>query len=124
MGRRCGGVGSRGLPGRIFSRPLAHRVGLTLAQHAVDGKTNASPVVLDVPRNEAVVAGVTSLAPEEADAARWLALVRGQGHSEHQWHGMRDVPLDEEQFQVRCGNSPQGMAALRHTVMGLMRWAG
>jgi hypothetical protein len=34
------------------------------------------------------------------------------------------VTFDEDRSQVRCGHIPQGMAALRHTVVGLMRWAG
>jgi predicted transposase YbfD/YdcC len=71
-----------------------------------------------------VVAGVTSLAPERADAARLLALVRGQWHIENQSHWVRDVTFDEDRSQVRCGNIPQVMAALRNTVMGLMRWVG
>ena len=73
---------------------------------------------------EEVVAGVTSLAPERADAARLLALVRGQWHIENQSHWVRDVTFDEDRSQVRCGNIPQVMAALRNTVIGLMRWAG
>ena len=71
-----------------------------------------------------VVGGVTSLAPERADAARLLALVRGQWHIEHHSHWVRDVTFDEDRSQVRCGNIPQVMAALRNTVIGLMRWAG
>jgi predicted transposase YbfD/YdcC len=71
-----------------------------------------------------VVAGVTSLTPERADAARLLALVRGQWHIENQSHWVRDVTFDEDRSQVRCGNIPQVMAALRNTVIGLMRWAG
>lgn len=73
---------------------------------------------------EAVVAGVTSLASERADAARLLALVRGQWHIEHQSHWVRDVTFDEDRSQVRCGSIPQVMAALHNTVIGLMRWAG
>ena len=73
---------------------------------------------------EEVVAGVTSLAPERADAARLLALIRGQWHIENQSHWVRDVTFDEDRSQVRCGNIPQVMAALRNTVIGLMRWAG
>ena len=73
---------------------------------------------------EEVVAGVTSLAPEEADAGHLLALVRGQWHIENQSHWVRDVTFDEDRSQVRCGNIPQVMAALRNTVIGLMRWAG
>jgi len=73
---------------------------------------------------EEVVAGVTSLTPERADAARLLALVRGQWQIENQSHWVRDVTFDEDRSQVRCGNIPQVMAALRNTVLGLMRWAG
>jgi len=71
-----------------------------------------------------IVAGVTSLGPERADAAQLLALVRGQWQIENQSHWVRDVTFDEERSQVRCGNIPQVMAALRNTVIGLIRWAG
>jgi hypothetical protein len=73
---------------------------------------------------EEVVAGVTSLVPERADAARLLALVRGHWCMENRAHGVRDVTFDEDRSQVRGGNIPQVMAALRNTVVGLMRWAG
>jgi predicted transposase YbfD/YdcC len=73
---------------------------------------------------EEVVASVTSLAPERADAARLLDLVRGRWQIENQSHWVRDVTFDEDRSQVRCGHIPQVMAALRNTVIGLMRWAG
>ena len=73
---------------------------------------------------EEVVAGVTSLTRERADAARLLALVRGHWSIENRSHWVRDVTFDEDRSQVRCGNIPQVMAALRNTVVGLMRWAG
>ena len=62
--------------------------------------------------------------PERADAARSLALVRGQWHMENQSHWVRDVTFDEDRSQVRCGSIPQVMAALRNTVRGLLRCAG
>jgi len=34
------------------------------------------------------------------------------------------VTFDEDRSQVRCGHIPQVMAALRNTVIGLIRWAG
>jgi predicted transposase YbfD/YdcC len=71
-----------------------------------------------------VVAGVTSLPPERADAGRLLALVRGHWHIENQSHWVRDVTCDEDRSQVRCGNIPHVMAAFRNTVIGLLRWAG
>jgi predicted transposase YbfD/YdcC len=70
------------------------------------------------------VAGVTSLPPERADAVRLLGLVRGHWHIENQSHWVRDVTFDEDRSQVRCGNLPQVLAALRNTVIGLMRQAG
>jgi predicted transposase YbfD/YdcC len=73
---------------------------------------------------EEVVVGVTSLTPERADAARLLAVVRGHWSIENRSHWVRDVTFDEDRSQVRCGNIPQVMAALRNTVVGLMRGAG
>ena len=37
---------------------------------------------------------------------------------------MRDVTVDEDRSQVRKGNLPQVMAALRNTCIGLMRLHG
>src|SRR5262245_46717291 len=71
-----------------------------------------------------VVYGVTCLSPARATPERLLALVRGQWQSENQSHWVRDVTFDEDRSQVRCGNITQVMAALRNTVIGLMRWAG
>ena len=62
--------------------------------------------------------GVTSLAHERANAARLLALVRGHWQIENQFHELRDVTLDEDRSQVRCGHIPQGMDALGNTVIG------
>jgi predicted transposase YbfD/YdcC len=71
-----------------------------------------------------VVAGVTSLPLAHADAARLLRLVRGHWHIENHSHWVRDVTFGEDQSQVRCDSLPQVMAALRNTVIGLMRQAG
>jgi predicted transposase YbfD/YdcC len=68
--------------------------------------------------------GITSLAPEQADASRLNSLVRGHWHIENRSHWVRDVTFDEDRSQVRSGNIPQVMAALRNTAIGLMRWAG
>lgn len=71
-----------------------------------------------------VVYGVTSLRPERGTPGQLLALVRGHWHSEHTSHWVRDVTFDEDRSQVRCGNIPHVMAALRNTAIGLLRWAG
>ena len=67
---------------------------------------------------------MTSLAPERADAARLLALVRGYWSIENRLHWVRDVTFDEDRSQVWGDHIPQVMAALRNTVVGLMHWAG
>jgi predicted transposase YbfD/YdcC len=71
-----------------------------------------------------VVYRVTSLRPEQASPERLLALVRGQWQIENQSHWVRNVTFDEDRSQVRCGNIPQVMAALRNTAIGLLRYAG
>jgi predicted transposase YbfD/YdcC len=71
-----------------------------------------------------VVYGVTSLTPKRATPERLLELVRGHWHIENKSHWVRDVTFDEDRSQIRCGNIPQVMAALRNTAVGLLRWAG
>ena len=73
---------------------------------------------------EEVVAGVTSLGPARADAARVLTLGRGHWHIENPSHWVRDVTFAEDRSQGRCDHMPQVMAALRNTVIGLRRRAG
>jgi predicted transposase YbfD/YdcC len=71
-----------------------------------------------------VVYGVTGLSPERGTPERLLALVRGHWQIENTLHWVRDVTFDADRSQVRCGNMPQVMAALRNTTIGLLRWAG
>lgn len=73
---------------------------------------------------EETVYGVTSLTRERAKAKQLLTLSRGQWSIENKSHWVRDVTFDEDRSQVRSGNIPQVMAALRNTAIGLMRWAG
>jgi len=70
------------------------------------------------------VYGVTSLPPARADAARLLRLVRQHWHIENRSHWVRDVTFDEDRSQVRVGSTPQVMAALRNTIIGLIRTTG
>jgi len=90
--------------------------GFELGRHVMFPKTGKERVE--------VVYGVTSLRPERATPERLLALVRGQWQIENQSHWVRDVTFDEDRSQVRCGNIPHVMAALRNTTVGLLRWAG
>ena len=70
------------------------------------------------------VYGTTSLTSEKASPKRLLDLVRNHWHIENKVHWVRDVTFDEDRSQVRCGNTPQVMSALRNTVIGLMRHCG
>jgi len=87
-----------------------------LGRHIITQKTTEERVE--------VVYGVTSLNPERGTPERLLDLVRGHWQIENKSHGVRDVTFDEDRSQVRCGNIPQVMAALRNTTIGLLRWAG
>lgn len=42
----------------------------------------------------------------------------------HRSHWVRDVTMDEDRSQVRKGSLPQVMAAMRNTVISLLRKAG
>lgn len=74
--------------------------------------------------SQEVVYGCTSLSKEQASAEVLLKLVRGHWTIENRSHWVRDVRFDEDRSQVRKGNIAQVMAALRNTVIGLLRKAG
>jgi predicted transposase YbfD/YdcC len=115
--------------GRIETRHLTTREALVgysegpgLAQ-VFEGGRHVIPQKTAKERVE-VVYGVTSLRPERATPHRLLELVRGHWGIENKSHWVRDVTFDEDRSQVRCGNIPHMMAALRNTAIGLLRWAG
>jgi hypothetical protein len=87
-----------------------------LGRHVITQKTTEERVE--------VVYGLTSLTPERGTPEQVLDLVRGHWQIEHKSHWVRDVTFDADRSQVRCGNIPQVMAALRNTTIGLLRWAG
>ena len=67
---------------------------------------------------------ITSLRPGEASAAELLALWRGHWGIETRLHYVRDVTLGEDACRVRTGAAPQALAAVRNTVISLVRLAG
>ena len=87
-----------------------------VGRHVITKKTGTERVE--------VVYGVTSRSSERATPSRVLELVRGHWAIEHKSHWVRDVTFDADRSQVRGGNIPQVMAALRNTAIGLLRWAG
>ncbi len=70
------------------------------------------------------VYGITSLRPTQVTAAQLLGLVRAHWHIENRSHWVRDVTFGEDASQVHAGSLPQLMAALRNTVIGLVRQTG
>lgn len=67
---------------------------------------------------------VTSLTPQRTTAAVLQALWRGHWAIENGLHHVRDVTFDEDRCQVRTGQAPQALAAVRNTVIGIVRRAG
>lgn len=67
-----------------------------------------------------VAYGLTSLRPDQADAARLLELVRGHWGIENSLHHVRDVTLGEDACRVRSGRAPQLLASLRNLVLHLI----
>jgi len=73
---------------------------------------------------EETVYGVTSLTPEKASPSRLMEIIRCHWHIENRSHWVRDVTFGEDKSQIHCESGPQVMAALRNTVIGLMRSVG
>jgi predicted transposase YbfD/YdcC len=67
---------------------------------------------------------VTSLKPEQAGAAELEALWRGHWTIENRVHRVRDVAMGEDASQLRKGNAPQVLAALRNALLSLWRAQG
>jgi predicted transposase YbfD/YdcC len=68
--------------------------------------------------------GITSLAPEAADAARLLALRRGHWSIENRLHRHKDVNFGEDASLVHAGQGPTVMALLRDAALSLLHQAG
>ena len=65
--------------------------------------------------------GITSLGPEKADATRLLQITRDHWRIENNLHWVRDVTFGEDACRVRSGTAPQVLAALRNTVIHMLR---
>jgi predicted transposase YbfD/YdcC len=68
--------------------------------------------------------GITSLSAERAEPALLLTLRRGHWRIENRLHWVRDVTLGEDASQVRRGAAPEVLAALRNSVLALLRLTG
>jgi len=73
---------------------------------------------------EEVVYLITDLDPTAASPGRLLALVRGHWTRENSLQYVRDVTFGEDRSQLRSGNAPHIMAALRNLVITLIHRQG
>jgi predicted transposase YbfD/YdcC len=64
---------------------------------------------------------LTSLPPEQADAARLERLWRGHWQIENSLRDVRDVTLGEGACQGRSGRAPANLAACRNAALNLLR---
>lgn len=67
---------------------------------------------------------VTSLTPARATAAQLQCWWRGHWGIENRLHWVRDETFGEDRCQVRTGQAPQALTAVRNTVIGVVRRAG
>lgn len=67
---------------------------------------------------------VSSVAPSRANARQLLDWNRSYWGIENRLHWVRDETLGEDRSQVRVGNGPQVMAALRNLTLTLLRRSG
>jgi len=75
-------------------------------------------------RKQALLYGITSLAPEAGPPERLLALKRGHWGIENGLHRVKDVTLGEDQSTLHSGHGPTVMAFLRDAAVSLLRRAG
>lgn len=68
--------------------------------------------------------GITSLPPQQADAARLLALRRGHWSIENRLHRHQDVNFGEDASLIHAGSGPTVMALLRDAALSLLHHAG
>jgi hypothetical protein len=70
------------------------------------------------------VYAITDLPPHQARPDQLAAWIRGHWQIENGLHWVRDVTFAEDLSQIRTGNAPQVMAALRNLAISLHRLAG
>ncbi|MGW3240459.1 ISAs1 family transposase [Streptomyces olivaceus] len=72
-------------------------------------------------RTVEIVYLITSADARDAPPATLAAWVQSHWEIENRLHWVRDVTFDEDRSQIRTGNAPRIMAALRNTVITLLR---
>jgi predicted transposase YbfD/YdcC len=67
---------------------------------------------------------ITSLDPEQANAAQLSGYIRNHWSIENRLHWVRDVTYDEDRSQARTGAGPRVMASLRNLAISALRLNG
>src|SRR5205814_4135408 len=70
------------------------------------------------------VYAITDLLAHQAKPIQLADWIRGHWSIENKVHWVRDVTYDEDRSQIRTGNGPHIMAALRNAAIGALRLAG
>ncbi|MGH2542535.1 MAG: ISAs1 family transposase, partial [Ardenticatenaceae bacterium] len=73
---------------------------------------------------EEVSYAITSLHPQQADAAALEAFWRGHWTIENRTHYVRDVTFGEDACQIHTHNAPHALAVLRNALLNLLRHTG
>ena len=73
---------------------------------------------------EQTLYGITSLAPDQADAAALLTFIQQHWTIENKLHWVKDVTLDEDRCQLRTGRTHHLMALFRNLALSLLRLNG
>jgi predicted transposase YbfD/YdcC len=81
-------------------------------RHRIDKRTGARSVTVGF--------GITSLAPDQADAKRLATILRGHWGMENRLHWIRDVEFGEDASRIHSGQAPQVMAIFRNVAIGLL----
>jgi predicted transposase YbfD/YdcC len=74
--------------------------------------------------SQEVVYLITAITPQEACPQRLLELVRGHWGIENSSHYVHDVTFQEDRSQLRSGQAPQILAALRNLAITLIHRQG
>jgi predicted transposase YbfD/YdcC len=80
-----------------------------------DRETGESKTTTDV------AYGITSLARDQADAEKLLALNRGHWGIENRLHWVRDMVFAEDHCRIRTGQGPQQLATARNAAIAVCR---
>jgi predicted transposase YbfD/YdcC len=101
---------------QVLGWPGARQI-LELTRHGVSKRTGQL--------HAETVYAVTSLGPEQADAAALLRLWQQHWGIENQVHWVRDVGFGEDRSLTRTGRAHQVLAAFRNRALSLIRlWDG